>query len=173
MDKVTEPAPMPNPTHVDKVDIKNDVQLEVTSNGDGQNLKIFIRAPLLAAVIRKMAPSNYLRAEYSPIYKPILVALADTKDRVVTRAAIAKATKSFVGGTDFLWEENPRAILLANPDKLEEGYELVFKVDTPIPPATIKKWGRTFIEGCGDILSAARPFKLSWVMQETPKIHGT
>lgn len=166
--------PMAATTVVDKVDVKNDVQLEIEGVGDGQSMTVYIRAPELAKIIRKMAMSNYPGDKYAEVYKPILMPHPDAgkdpkyKGSVVTRAAIAKTTKNFRGATDFSFEEAPTAILLANPDALEAGYKLTLKLDKPAPPEVLKKWGKQFIDGCGDIMTNARPFKFTWTMQQTP-----
>lgn len=150
----------------EKVDLKNDVRLEISSPGDAQTLIITIRAPILAEVIRKMAPGNYLKENYAEVYKPILVPLEADPKRVVTRPAICKATKNFEPATDFQWEALPRPVLLCNPDMLAAGFSITTKVDKPVPPDVIRKWGKAFMDGCGDIIQNARPFRMAWVMQE-------
>lgn len=162
-DGTTLPPPAPV---VDKVDIKNDLQLEIEGAGDGLSLKIYVRAPQLAEVVRKMAPSNWERSAFAPVFKPILLELPQNKERVITRGAISKATKNFVGAATLDFNEPPPAILLANPDALAEGYTLIHKLEKPCPPDVIKKWGKQFMEGCGDIMTAARPFKFAWAMQQ-------
>lgn len=164
----------PTEMMVDKVDIKNDLQLEIEGAGDGLSLKISVRAPLLAEVIRKMAPSNFRRDGYHEVFKPILKgresspARTDDKDWVITRAAIARATRNFVGATLLNFDEPPPSIMLANPDALADGYTLVLKLDKPVAPDTVKKWGKQFMDGCGEILTVARPYKFAWVMQQVP-----
>lgn len=172
-DDTNVPVPTPNGDApplpiIEKTDIKNDLQFEVESAGDGSSLTISVKAPLLADVIQKMAPSNYDKAAYAEVFKPILKELPQNAARVMTRAAICKATKNFRAGTDFDWEQAPPAIMLANPDALRDGYKLTVKIDKPVPPETIKKFGKQFMEGCGDILTNARPFKMQWVMREVP-----
>lgn len=166
------PVPTPNgegpPIDVAKVDIKNDLTFEVESAGDGASLTIYVRAPLLADVIEKMAQSNYDKAAYADCLKPVLMEHPERKDRVITRAAICKATKNFRAAADFDWNQLPPAIMLANPKALREGYRLTVKIEQPVPPETIKKFGKAFMEGCGDILTNARPFKMQWVMREVP-----
>jgi hypothetical protein len=167
---MSEPAPITPEVIKEKVDLKNDVRLEISGPGDGQTLHLFIKAPILAEVIRKMATGNYPLQHYADVYKPILLLREDAKDRVVTRPAIARATKNFVGGTDFDWNEAPRTPLLANPDMLAEGFTLIVKQDKPVPPDILRRWGKQFMDGCADIIQNARAFKMSWVMQETPKV---
>lgn len=140
--------------------------MQIFRGQDPQTLSIYVRAPILASVVRNMTPSNYDKAAYAEIYKPILRELPANKLKVITRSAISKATRNFVPGTDFSFSENPRAILLANPEALEEGYTLQFKVDVPVAQEQLRKWGKLFIEGCMDIISNARPFRMSWVMNK-------
>lgn len=173
--KMSEDAAVPIPGGpplpeilVEKQDVKNDLTFDVESTGDGASLVISVRAPLLAEVIAKMAPSNYEKAAYADVFKPILAELPQNPARVVTRAAICKATKNFRAGTDFDWNQPPPAIMLANPDALRKGYKLTVKIEAPVPPDTIKRFGKLFMEGCGDILTNARPFKMQWVMREVP-----
>lgn len=171
--KMSETAAAPTPATPEvikeKVDLKNDVRLEISGAGDGQTLNIFIKAPILAGIIRKMSVGNYPAESYAEVYKPLLVPLEQDKRRVVTRPAICKATKNFSPQTDFTWEDLPRPALLMNPDKLEEGYTLAVKVDKPVPPDVIRKWGKAFMDGCADIIQNARPFKMAWVMSEVGK----
>lgn len=151
-------------------DVKNRVQLEITRPGDGQTLSIFIKAPVLAEIIRKMDPGNYVLAQFAEIYHPILVKHPEAKGRIVSRPAITRISKNFAAATDFSFAEPPRACLLHNPDLLATGYTLTYKVDAPVPPDTLRRWGKQFMEGCNDIISNARPFKMSWVMnQVTPE----
>lgn len=166
------PAPAGPEVVKEKVDLKNDLRLEIMRAEDGNTLSIYIRAPVLADIIRKMAPGNYRTDEYAAIYKPVLATLVDpatgkeVSGRCITRPAITKATKLFVSGTDFLWEEPPRAILVANPDKLAEGFTLTYKMEKPVSPDVMRRWGKNFIDGCADIISNSRPFKMSWVAEE-------
>jgi hypothetical protein len=168
MENESKPEVPPEALEVAKERVIDDTQLklEISRGADAQSLSIFVQAPLLASVIRNMTPSNYAKDEYDKIYAPILKELAANKTRVITRAAIAKATRNFVAGTDFSWTEPPRAILLANPDALEEGYTLQYKVDTPVAQDQLRKWAKQFMDGCMDIISNARPFKMSWVMNK-------
>lgn len=161
-----------NPPEVvkEKVDLPNDVQMTITRPPGANVLNIYIRAPMVAKIVRQMANSNYEKAKYSPIYKGILQdypeEAAVAKGRVVTKKAITQATKNFVGGTDFSFAEAPRAILLANADILEQGYTLEYAVETPVPMDVIKKWGKQFMDGCKEIIAAAKPYKMSWVMNK-------
>lgn len=154
----------------EKVDLPNDVTLHITRPAAANVLNIYIRAPMVAKIVRQMANSNYEKAKYAPIYKDILQdypeEAAVAKGRVVTKKAITQATKNFVGGTDFSFKEAPRAILLANADALENGYTLTYTVDEPVPMEQIQKWGKQFMTGCKEIVAAAKPYKLSWVMNK-------
>ena len=163
---MTEPAASDPQAQIvkEKVDEANDITLTITRPPDGQSLNVYIRAPMVARIVRGMADSNYEMAKYSPIYKDILQPHPQAKDRAVTKKAITLATKSFVGGTDFSFSESPRAILLANADALEAGYTLTYKVDAPVPMDMLKKWGNQFRDGCREIIANARPFKMTWVM---------
>lgn len=158
----------PNAPEVVKArdDRENQVTMHITRPGDGQTLQIYIRAPVLAEIISKMTPGNYDREAYSKIYEPILLAHPEAKNRVITRGGIARATKNFAAGTDFTWTDPPRPILLCNPQALRDGYTLTYKVDSPIPPDQIRKWGKMFMDGCQDIISNARAFRMSWVMSK-------
>jgi hypothetical protein len=160
------------PTEVvkEKVDIPNDVKMTITRPPGANVLQIYIRAPMVAKIVRQMANSNYEKAKYAPIYKGILQdypeEVAVAKGRVVTKKAITQATKNFVGGTDFNFNEAPRAILLANADILEQGYTLEYTVETPVPMEQIKRWGKQFMDGCKEIIAGAKPYKMSWVMNK-------
>ena len=148
----------------EKVDETNDITLNITRPPDGAVLNLYIRAPMVARIIRGMADSNYEKAKYAPIYKEVLKEHPEAKDRVITKKAITQATKNFVGGTDFSFSEPPRAILLANAEALEMGYTLTYKVEAPVPMDMLKKWGKQFMDGCKEIIANAKPFKMSWVM---------
>ena len=150
-----------------KEDNLHQVKLEISRPPEGSVLHIYIKAPLVAAVIRGMATGNYAKGEYADIYKPVLKEIPDKKDRVFTRPAITRATNKIVGGTDFSFAEPPRGILLANPDALEEGFTLVYKVDAPVPYDQLKKWGKQLMDGCQEIITNAKPFRMSWVMNKT------
>lgn len=151
----------------DRIDKTNDIQLRIERSEDGQNLTIFIQAPALAAVVSKMTPGYYRREAYSPIYADILGVVADSDGKsVVTRPAVSKITRLFVTGTDFQWSESPRAILLANPEKLAAGFTLSYKLEAPVPPDLVKRWGKSFMDGCREIMVNAKPFRMSWVMSE-------
>jgi|SRR6266436_2949910 len=156
-------APAPEPLKTVQ-DVVNRVTLEITK-GDGQSLNIYIKAPVLAEVIRKMAPGNYVLAEYAEPFKPILMPLDGKKDRVVTRPAVTTITKLFSRGSDWSWE-TPRAALVYNPDKLVEGFTINVKLDAPVAHDTLRKWGKMFNDGCKDIIASAKPFKMAWVLDE-------
>lgn len=147
-------------------DIENQVTLEIARPPDGQSLSIFIKAPLVAEVIKSMTPSNYELAKYQPIYRPILKEVEGNPKLAITRAAIARATRNFVGGVDFSFSEPPRSILLANPEALIAGFTLVYKVESPVPYDLLKKWGKQFMLGCDEIITNAKPFRMSWVMNK-------
>lgn len=157
-------------------DRRNQVTMTITRPGDAQSLEIYIKAPVLAEIIRKMSPGSYTAADYDKVYKPILLPYPwkemgkpkPASDIVITRPAVQKITPNFKGGTDFEWDY-PRACLLYNPDALTEGFKLTYKVDKPIAPDTLRKWGKMFMDGCNDIIANARPFKMSWVMDEQPQ----
>ena len=155
----------------ERVDTNTDVELNISRPmNDSQTLLIYIRAPMVANIIRAMTTSNYEKAKYAPIYAPILKEIPESKGVYVqTKAAVPKASKNFVSGTDFSFTENPRAILLANPEALEQGYTLTYKVEQPVPMDTLKRWGKLFLDGCEEIITNAKPFKMSWVMTKEDK----
>jgi hypothetical protein len=164
-EKKDDPGQLPEVVK-ERADLKNQVQLSITRPGDGQSLSIFIKAPVLAEIIRKMDAGNYPFESFQEIYHPVLVRHPKAKDRIISRPAITRITKNFASGTDFSFSEPPRACLLHNPDLLAEGYTLTYKVSEPIPPDLLRKWGKQFMEGCQDIISNARPFKMNWVMNQ-------
>lgn len=160
-------------------DAANDVRMEVTRpDGDASVLHLYIRAPVLAEVLRKFEPGNHPREDLALIYQPILLPLRTylaannpaakmpPENRIVTYPSIGRITKNFVPAVDFIWSEAPRSILLSNPDKLADGFTLVYKVDAPVPMDSIRRWGKMFMDGCNDILANARPFKMAWLMEE-------
>jgi hypothetical protein len=159
-------------------DKKNEIILEITREVDASKLMIYIKAPILANVLRKFTPGNALEGDISPIYREILQPIYKdaligaasgrvTPHRFVTRPSIAKITKNFMPKPDFDWGDKPSTILLANPDALEAGFTLIYKVeDKPVPPEHIRQWGESFFRGCNDIIANARPFKMAWVMTE-------
>ena len=166
MSEQTEAAAEPVKEKIDKV---NDIKVSITRAAGGSALDIYIRAPEVAKVIRKMADSNYEAAKYADIYKPILKLHPQAKERAITKKAVTVATKKFGGGTDFSFTEPPRAILLANADALEEGYTLTYTLDAPVPMDQLKKWGKDFADGCKEIIASARPFKMTWVVDKDAK----
>ena len=153
-----------------RVDVPNSVTLSITRPADGQSLEIYIKAPVLAEIIAKMDTGNYPFDSFSEIYHTVLVKHPQAKGRILSRPAISRITKNFAGGTDFSFAEPPRACLLHNPELLRAGYKLVYKVDQPVPPDQLRKWGKQFMEGCNDIISNARPFKMSWVMNPVDNV---
>ncbi len=156
------PAAIPEKNMRDGV---NQITLDISRGADSQSLDIYIRAPILAEIVRKMAPGNFAIAEYAEPYKAILMPLEGKKDRCVTRPAVTKITNNFAKGADWSWEA-PRAVLIYNPDKLAAGYTINIKLDAPITHSDLKKWGDKFRDGCKDIIANARPFKMSWWMDE-------
>ncbi len=167
-DKEPEPAVVK-----EKVDQMNDVHCAIQRPpNDPSTLLIYIRSPTVARIVRSMTPSNYPKDKFAAIYQPILKELEQNKAHAVTRAAIAKATKNFVPGVDFSFAENPRSILLANPDALEAGYTLTYKVETPVAMEQIKKWVKLFMTGCDELIVNARPFKMSWIMDNDSEVEA-
>lgn len=156
-----------------KKDMKNQGVLEIRGEqGSTGKLVIFFRHPVLADVVAKMACANYPKADFDKIYKPILMdhpnPEAAKQGRAATRPAIYTATKNFEAAADFSFTAPPRGILIANPEALRSGYELTIELSQPIPHDTLRKWGKQLMDGCADIIAASRPFKMSWVMTETP-----
>lgn len=177
---MTEPANTlkgPAVTEVAKggEDSKYRIHLLIERDEDTSRLKIFIKAPLVADIVRKMTPGNYSREGVSAIYKDILKTITkedgtpDPKaaDRFETRPAIGLATKKFVRSTEFNWAEGPSTLLISNPDKLTEGFTISVKVDEPVAHDTLKSWGKSFMDGCKEIITNARPFQMHWVMDKT------
>lgn len=145
------------------------------SRGEDSSLHIFIQSKLVADIVRKMAPGNYERENVAEIYHPILAPILkadntpDTteaaKKRFRTRPAISKASTLFAQTTEFSFTDKPSTILLSNPDALEEGYTLIYKVEAPVPMDTLKRWGKNLMDGCTEIITNAKPFKMSWLME--------
>lgn len=155
---------------ISKADMKNQGVLEIRGEqGSTGKLEIYFRHPVLAEVVAKMAIGNYPTSEFAPIYKPILLAHPDSraKDRSVSRPAIYAASKNFEAAADFDFAKPPRGVLVANPDRLRDGFSLVVELKTPIAPDTLRKWGKQLMDGAADIIAASRPFKMSWVMSES------
>lgn len=156
-------------------DSKYRIHLLISRDEDTAKLKIFIKAPLVAEIIRKMTPGNYSKEGVSAVYKDLLMPILkpdgtpDPKaaDNFVTRPAVKMATKKFVASSEFNWNEGPSTILLFNPDKLAEGYTITIKVDEPVAHDTLKTWGKNFMDGCKEIITNARPFQMHWVMDKT------
>lgn len=146
------------------------VTLRIKRPSDGQTLSVFIKSPELANIVEKMVIGHAPKDDFDRIYKHILMEHpnpeARNAGRVVTRPAISRITKNFIGDPGFAWD-HPRAILISNPEVLRSGFVLDFKVDQPVAPDSIRKWGKMFMDGCSDILANARPFVMNWVMEET------
>ncbi len=132
----------------------------------GGSLEIYIRHPVLAEIIKNMTPGNYKKDGYDKVYAPCFLTLPAATDRCITRPAIYGSTKNFVKGTDWSWDA-PRAILISNPEKLIQGFSLTIELKAPVPQDQLRRFGKMFMDGCSDIISAARPFKMTWNMVET------
>jgi hypothetical protein len=149
------------------------VRLTIKRPPDGQSLQMTIKSEVLADIVEKMTIGNAPKEHYDKIYASIFMTHPDPEavknGRIATRPAIVKITKNFIGDPGFAWD-TPRSILIANPVKLREGFTLNFKVEQPVPPDTIRKWGKQFMDGCNDIISNARAFTMNWVMSETPEV---
>lgn len=154
----------------EREDKVNQVTMRIIRPAAGNTLQLFIKSPVLADVVEKMTPGNAPRGDYDPIYKALLLDHPDPgareKGRVLTRPAIARITKNFIGDPSWGWD-HPRSVLISNPDKLREGFTLEFKVDQPIPQDQLRRWGKMFMDGCFDIISNAKPFQMHWLMDET------
>lgn len=155
-----------------KADIKNQGVLEIRGEqGATGKLVVFFRHPVLADVVAKMAVANYPKADFDKVYKPILMDHPNPEaaklGRAATRPAIYTATKNFEAAADFSFTAPPRGILIANPEALRSGFELIVELTAPIPHDTLRKWGKQLMDGCADIIAASRPFKMSWVMTES------
>lgn len=160
-------------TLVSKADLKNEGILEIRAEqGSTGKLEIYFRHPVLANVIEKMGMGNYDRNEFAPVYKEILMDHPDPKakaqGRVVSRPAIYSATKNFEGAVDFDFARPPRGVLISNPEAIRKGFSLVIELKAPVPQDTLRKWGKMFMDGCADIISASKPFRIQWVMTESP-----
>lgn len=163
-------APKNEEVALSKKDHKNAGVLEIRGEqGSTGKLEIFFRHPVLADVIEKMAVGNYPIADFDKVYKPCLMDHPDpkAKGRAATRPPIYAATKNFEAAADFNFTSPPRGILIANPEALRRGYSLVIELQTPVPHDTLRKWGKQLMDGCSDIISASRPFKMAWVMTES------
>lgn len=139
--------------------------------GSTGKLEVYFRHPVLADIVEKMALSNYPRENFDKTYWDILMNHPDPKakaaGRVVTRAAIYTSTKNFEAADDFSFSSPPRGILIANPDALRRGYSLMVELKAPVPYDTLRKWGKQLMEGCSDIITASRPFRIEWTMKES------
>lgn len=159
-----EAAPPANP-EVEKTAAAAQLHVAVERADDGQSVSIYIKAPKLAEVVRKMAPGNYALKEYAEPYRPILVPLEADKTRAITRPAITTITKNLVRGADWSWDA-PRACLLYNPDALEAGFTVKVKLDQPITEDITRNWAMMLVNGCKDIMKNAKPFRMSWILME-------
>lgn len=176
-------APVPTPPGVDveKVDLKNDVYLNIEPEND--ELVITLRAPKVAEIVAKMAPGNYRREEMDKSLVPCMLAptppenvsAARAKELVetyfVTRPAISKITKNFAALTSVDFGNTPPAALMYNHEALAKGLVIKIKMDKPPAPELLRKWGKQVIDGIADIVANARPFKMTWTMTETPKVN--
>ncbi len=179
----------------EKMDIKNDVHLQIEGDGDGQTIHITLRAPKAADVIEKMATANFPKDRVDKCFLPILAPLPFTepdaealekmtaeekkklearrvlvKTNFLTRPAIAKISTNFAASGDWDWEGKPSSLLAANPEALRTGFTVTRKVDKPLPPDLLRRWGKQIIDGFADILGNARPFRMTWSMRETPEM---
>lgn len=154
-----------------KTDLKNSGVLEIRAEqGTTGRLEVFFRHPVLAKVIAKMAMGNYPAADFASVYKPCLMEYPDpkAKGRAVSRPSIYAATKNLEAATDFDFARPPRGVLVANPEALDKGFSLLIDIKAPVPPDSVRKWGELLIKGCADIIAAARPYKMQWIMSESP-----
>lgn len=160
------------PVLVEKGNDNEKGRIEITRGDDGK-LHIFLKNPLVAAIIRKMVPGNYTRANVDKIYHAILSPVKDkdgkpdpkAAEMFETRPALAKVTNNFIGKADFSFTDKPSTILNANPDALEAGYTLFYTIDAPVPMDVLKRWGKHVMDGWNDIITNAKPFKMAWVME--------
>jgi len=148
-------------------DHTNRITFKIYREADSQDIKIYLRAPLAAEIIEKMAQGNYDAASFDKVYTSILSLIPEKKSLAVTRPAIGKVTKNIVSAADWSWDA-PRAVLLANPAALRDGYTLTIKVTEPIVPDVMREWGSKLVRGLKDIVANARPFTMHWTMDETP-----
>lgn len=168
---------------IEKLDIKNDVYLNIEPEGD--DIVITLRAPKVAEIIQKMTAGNYQRAEMDKSLAPCLMdpiipetiakdkAAELVKSHFATRPAIAKITKNFAGLTAIDFASTPPAALLYNWRALMSTPGLVIRLRMEKPPAPelLRKWGKQVIDGIADIVSNARPFRMTWTMTENPPVN--
>jgi len=151
----------------------NDGRIEIRAEaGSAGRLEIYMRHPVLAEVIEKMAMGNFPKDQFDEVYAPCLLEFPDPKakeqKKVVSRPAIYTTTKHFVGGTDFDFSAPPRGVLIANPEALRKGFSLFINLKAPVPTDVLRRWGNQWRDGCSDIITASRPFVMQWVMTEKP-----
>ena len=175
-----EAVPPPVPPDIEKVDIKNDVYLNIEP--EGEELVITLRAPKVAEIIQKMATGNYRREEMDKSLTPCMLAPTPpegvTEARAkelretffLTRPAISRITKNFAGATAIDFSNTPPAALMYNHEALVSGLVIKLKMEKPPAPELLRKWGKQVIDGIADIVANARPFKMTWTMTETPKV---
>lgn len=139
--------------------------------GSTGKLEIYFRHPVLADIVEKMSVGNYPKADFDKLYQSILMDHPDPKaraaGRVATRPAIYAATKNFEGAVDFDFTKTPRGVLISNPESLRKGYSLMVELKAPVPYDTLRKWSKQLIDGCTDIITASRPFRIKWEMSES------
>lgn len=140
--------------------------------GNTGRLEVYFRHPILADVIAAMALGNYPKSEFAPEYGPVLMDFPDPKAKslgfIATRPAIYQATKNVEGGADFDFTKLPRGILFSNPEALKNGFSLFVDLKSPVAPDALRKWGKHLMDGANDVISAATPYKMTWVASEAP-----
>lgn len=139
--------------------------------GSTGKLEIYFRHPVLADIVEKMSVGNYPKDDFDKVYRPILMDHPDPKakaaGRVATRPAVYAATKNFEGAADFAFTNIPRGVLISNPEALRRGYSLMIELKAPVPYDTLRRWGKQLMDGCSDIITASRPFRITWSMTES------
>lgn len=173
----------------ERKDKNTNTYFAIEGQGDGTTVHITLKAPKVAAVVRKMVVGNYLKSDIDKVFHPILQlpiyhgrekqpGLSEEehkkkeaeyhKTHCRTVPGISKATKCFdaQAAGQFSFDNLPPAVLLYNPDMLEAGYTLVVKLDKPTTDAALKKWGKSVIDGISEIIKAAKPFKMTWAAEE-------
>lgn len=180
--KVEETNVPPVP-EIEKLDIKNDVYLNIEP--EGEDIIITLRAPKVAEIIQKMTAGNYQRSEMDKSLAPCMMdpVIPDNiskekgaelvKTHFVTRPAISRITKNFAGATSIDFASTPPAALLYNWRALQStpGLVIRLKMEKPPAPELLRKWGKQVIDGIADIVSNARPFRMTWTMTETPPVN--
>jgi len=160
-------------------------RVEISGGEDGQDadcIYIFVRSPKVAEVVRKMATGNYLKEHVDKGYAACLQDLVETPEmndkqkqlvkegRIVTRPALKNISTNLSGSaadsTMLDFDKPPCTLLLSNPDALATGYTIKKKLDKPVPPEVFRRWGKQLLDAMADIMKHARPFKMSWSMNE-------